>query len=81
MALQHQSSAMLYDRTLDAFEVLYAESDERAKILAIACHPYLSGVPHRIAHVERTFEALLSRSGVAAWDGTRILDWYLAAGV
>jgi allantoinase len=78
MALQHQSSAMLYERTLDAFEVLYAESDDRAKILAIACHPYLSGVPHRIGHVERTFEALLSRRGVAAWDGARILDWYLS---
>ncbi len=78
MALQHQSSAMLYERTLDAFKVLYAESADRAKILAIACHPYLSGVPHRIGHVERTFEALLSQNGVAAWDGARILDWYLA---
>ncbi|MGA7325831.1 MAG: hypothetical protein WBX25_15430 [Rhodomicrobium sp.] len=54
-----------------------AESVDRAKILAVACHPYLSGVPHRIGHVERTFEALLSKNGVAAWDGARILDWYL----
>jgi len=47
--------------------------------MAIACHPYLSGVPHRIDHVRRTYEAILGREGfVVAWDGARILDWYLA---
>ncbi len=78
MALQHQPSDMMYRRALDHFECLYAESAERAKIMAIACHPYLSGVPHRIAHVRRTFEELLGRDGVVAWDGAKILDWYLA---
>ena len=37
----------------------------------------LSGMPHRIAYVERTFEEILARPGVACWDGERILDWYL----
>ena len=32
-------------------------------------HPYLSGVPHRIGHVERTFEEILAKPGVVAWDG------------
>ncbi|MBI4273372.1 MAG: polysaccharide deacetylase family protein [Rhizobiales bacterium] len=77
MALQHHSSDMMYRRAIDQFECLYAESAERAKIMAIACHPYLSGVPHRIAHVQRTFEDLLGRDGVVAWDGAKILDWYL----
>jgi peptidoglycan/xylan/chitin deacetylase (PgdA/CDA1 family) len=77
MALQHQPSDMLYRRALDHFECLYRESAERAKIMAIACHPYLSGVPHRIAHVQRTFEEILGRDGVVAWDGAKILDWYL----
>ena len=44
--------------------------------MAISCHPYLSGVPHRIAHVERTFADILAHDGVVAWDGARILDWY-----
>jgi hypothetical protein len=76
MALQHQPSEMIYLRSMDAFAQLYAESAERAKIMAIAVHPYLSGVPHRIAHVERTFAEILSRPGVACWDGEKILDWY-----
>jgi len=78
MALGHHPSGEMHARVTDHFECLYAESAERPKILAIAMHPYLSGVPHRINHVRRAFEAVLSRPGVAAWDGARILDWYKA---
>lgn len=77
MALQHHPSDMMYLRARDQFEWLYQESAERPKIMAIACHPYLSGVPHRIGHVHRTFEELLGREGVVCWDGAKILDWYL----
>jgi allantoinase len=77
MALQHHPSEGMYTRALDQFECLYEESAERPKIMAIACHPYLSGVPHRIRHVERAYESILKRSGVVAWDGAHILDWYL----
>ena len=79
MALQHQPSDEWHRRALDHFETLYAESAERPKFMALACHPYLSGVPHRVGHVERTFAELLSRDGVVAWDGCKILDWYLNA--
>ena len=46
--------------------------------MSIAHHPYLSGVPHRIADVRRLYEELLAKPGVVAWDGEQILDWYLA---
>jgi allantoinase len=78
MALQHQPSGMLYERARDQFNCLYEESAERAKIMAMAFHPYLSGVPHRIAHVRRALEEFLGHDGVVAWDGSKILDWYLA---
>ena len=79
MALQHHPSDVWHTRALDHFNTLYAESAERPKIMAIACHPYLSGVPHRIGHVQRTFAEILGHDGVVAWDGAKILDWYLAA--
>jgi allantoinase len=63
---------------MDQFECLYEESVERPKIMAVACHPYLSGVPHRIRHVQRAFEEIMARPGVVVWDGVKILDWYLA---
>jgi hypothetical protein len=78
MALQHHPSEAIHQRALEHFECLWEESAERPKIMAIACHPYLSGVPHRFRHVARTFEALAGRKGVVAWDGARILDWYLS---
>jgi hypothetical protein len=80
MALSHQTSEQMHRRVVDQFETLYAESAERPKIMAVAMHCYLSGVPHRIAHVRRAFEEVLSRPGVAAWDGVRILDWYKKQG-
>ncbi|HWP14517.1 MAG TPA: polysaccharide deacetylase family protein, partial [Xanthobacteraceae bacterium] len=53
MALGHHPSGEMHARVMDHFECLYAESAERPKIMAIAMHPYLSGVPHRINHVRR----------------------------
>ena len=72
----HHDSEEFHDRAMDHFRCLYAESAERAKIMAISCHPYLSGVPHRIAHVERTFADILGHDGVVAWTGEQLLDWY-----
>ncbi|MEO7403091.1 MAG: polysaccharide deacetylase family protein [Burkholderiales bacterium] len=76
MALQHHASNVWYDRVMDNFDTLYDESADRPKIMAVACHPYLSGAAHRIRHVERAFEAILKRPGVVVWDGAKILDWY-----
>ena len=78
MNLQHHPSEAFHTRAMDQFRCLYAESADRAKIMAISCHPYLSGVPHRIAHVERAFADILSHEGVVSWTGEQILDWYKA---
>jgi peptidoglycan/xylan/chitin deacetylase (PgdA/CDA1 family) len=77
MALQHHPSEVMYSRAMDHFNWLYAESAERPKIMAIACHPYLSGVPHRIGHVQKTFRDILAHDGVVSMTGEQILDWYL----
>jgi peptidoglycan/xylan/chitin deacetylase (PgdA/CDA1 family) len=77
-ALQHHASDVMRQRALDQFNWLYAESSERAKIMAVACHPYLSGVPHRIGYLQQAFEEMLGREGVVAWSGAEILDWYLS---
>ncbi|HEY0440451.1 MAG TPA: polysaccharide deacetylase family protein [Xanthobacteraceae bacterium] len=81
MALQNHPSSEWHARAMDTFECLYDESAERAKIMALAVHPYLSGAPHRIRHVERAYAEILARPGVVAWDGEQILDWYRTQGV
>ncbi len=77
MMLQGHTSDQIYRRSIDAFECLYKESAGRAKIMSISVHPYISGVAHRIAYVERAFSEILSRPGVACWNGAKIHDWYL----
>ena len=63
-------------RSLDYFETIYEESESNMKVMALAMHPYLSGSPHRIKYVRQTFEEILSKPGVIAWDGIKILDWF-----
>src|SRR4029079_19624403 len=77
MNLEHHTSDQIYRCSMDAFDCLHAESANRGKIMSIAVHPYLSGQAHRIGHVERTFEEILAKPGVACWSCEKILDWYL----
>jgi allantoinase len=76
MMIQHHASAEFEARCMDHFERLYTESAGRAKIMAIAVHPYISGVPHRIKYFERVLKHLKAQDGVVFWTGEQILDWY-----
>ena len=76
MMVQHHAAAEFESRCLDYFERVYAESKSRAKIMAIAVHPYISGVPHRIKYFERVFERLKKEEGVLFWTGEQIMNWY-----
>jgi hypothetical protein len=44
--------------------------------MAISIHPYLTGAPHRIDHLEKLYDHILSHDGVVLWTGSQILDWY-----
>ncbi|MBV8934882.1 MAG: polysaccharide deacetylase [Alphaproteobacteria bacterium] len=79
MLVQHHESAYFTQRCIDTFERLYCEGAERAKIMAIAIHPYISGQPHRIKYLEAVYEHVNRYAGVLHWNGAEILDWYLAA--
>jgi peptidoglycan/xylan/chitin deacetylase (PgdA/CDA1 family) len=77
MMVQHHAGEEFVTRCMDQFERLYEESKKRAKIMAIAVHPYISGVPHRIGYFQKVFEKLKKKKGVVFWTGDQILDWYL----
>jgi allantoinase len=79
MLVQHHESAYFTQRCIDSFERLYSEGAERAKIMAIAIHPYISGQPHRIKYLEGVYEHLGRYAGVLHWNGVEILNWYLSA--
>ncbi|HTT37184.1 MAG TPA: hypothetical protein VMH32_05895 [Burkholderiales bacterium] len=44
--------------------------------MAIAVHPYISGVPQRIRHFEAIYSYRKEKPGGLAWKGEDILDSY-----
>lgn len=77
MVVQHHRAREFESRCMDQFERLHKEGKERAKIMAIAVHPYITGVPHRIKYFEAVLKRLRKQKGVLIWNGAQILDWYL----
>jgi allantoinase len=78
MIVQHHESDYLLKRTIDQFDRLYAEGADRAKIISLAIHPYISGQPHRIKYLEQIYDYVARHDGVLHWNGEQILDWYRA---
>jgi allantoinase len=76
MLVQHHESDYLQKRTIDQFDRLYTEGENRAKIIALAIHPYISGQPHRIKYLEQIYDYVGRHEGVLHWNGEQILDWY-----
>ena len=79
MIVQHHESDYLLRRAIDAFDRLYAEGEHRAKVMAVAIHPYISGQPHRIKYLEAIYDYAAKFDGVLHWNGEQILEWYLNA--
>jgi hypothetical protein len=80
MMIQHHRAEELYERTVAQFDRLYAEAETQgAKVMGLAVHPYISGVPHRIDWFERTLDHIVAKPGAVFWQGRRIMRWYQEA--
>ncbi|MGU3492492.1 polysaccharide deacetylase family protein [Xanthobacteraceae bacterium A53D] len=78
MAVANHESPYWLTRLKDSIDRLHEEGGERAKIMAMAIHPYLSGQPHRIKYLEEVYAYAASKGDVLFWNGEEILDWYQA---
>jgi allantoinase len=76
MIVQHHESEYFTRRCIDTFDRLYREGANRAKIMAIAIHPYISGQPHRIKYLEAVYDHIANHEDVLHWNGIEILEWY-----
>src|SRR5262249_42770893 len=79
MIVHHHESDYLTRRAIDQFDRLYAEGNQRSKIVGLAIHPYSSRQPHRIKYLEAIYDYVGQFDGVLHWNGEQILEWYLAA--
>jgi peptidoglycan/xylan/chitin deacetylase (PgdA/CDA1 family) len=78
-AVQHAPGEEFVRRATAQLASLHAEGQTNARIMPIALHPYLMGVPHRIGLLDRVLEAIRGYEGVVFWTGAQILDWYRVA--
>ncbi len=77
MMIQHHHAEELFDRTVAQFDRLHAEAaTEGAKVMGLAVHPFISGVPHRIGWFEKALAHMAGTPGTVFWQGRQIMDWY-----
>ncbi len=77
MMIQHHRAEELFDRTVAQFDRLHAEAaTEGAKVMGLAVHPFISGVPHRIGWFEKALAHMAGTPGTVFWQGRQIMDWY-----
>lgn len=68
-----------YQRMLmDQFEVLYNESAVTGKVMCIALHPFITGVPFRARHLELALTQMREHGDVWFATGSEILEAYQA---
>ena len=76
---QHMSSSEIYDRLVDTLSVFETELKSQPRVLTLALHPHLIGVPHRFAYLERMLDLLQARDDTTFVVGGQIADWYVSA--
>ena len=76
MILQHHESAAWVQRCKDQFDRLYAEGAKNSRVMAIAVHPYIHGVPHRIKYFEAVYDYVKKHKGVWLTTGEEIYEWW-----
>lgn len=78
-AIEHGPSAALYDRVVDTLAQFEGELAVQPKVLTLALHPHLIGVPHRAVHFARILDLLLDRDDTIFVTSSTMADWFAAA--
>lgn len=76
--VHHRTPEEFCDMIRRQFDCLYEESQHSPRVMAIALHPYLSGVPHRIGALVRALEHIDGHAGVVWATGYEIAEAFRA---
>jgi allantoinase len=76
MVIQHHPSSEWVRRVKDYFDRLWTEGAKNPRVMALAVHPYISGVPHRIKYFEAVYDYMRKKPGVWLTTGQEIYEWY-----
>ena len=65
-----------YRKICETFDVLYDEGKACGRVMCIALHPFLTGVPHRIRYLDRALRYVASHGQVWLATGHEIIRAY-----
>src|SRR5262249_8021362 len=60
------------------FDVLYREGAENGRVMCIALHPFVMGMPHRIAELDELLGYILGHDGVWQTTADEIAEHFIA---
>jgi allantoinase len=76
----HRTAQEFADMICRQFDVLYRESVESGRVMAISLHPYVTGRPHRIDALDAAIGYICRHDDVWRTTGSEIADAFLASG-
>ena len=74
----HRTADEFREMICRQFDVLYREGAESGRVMAIALHPYLTGVPHRIDAFDAALAYICRHARVWKATGAEIARYYRA---
>jgi len=75
-ALAMHTSGELLSRGQAQLDRLWEDGAEQPRVMALSVHPYITGVPHRIAAFEKLLDAIIAKPDVVVMKAGEIADWY-----
>jgi hypothetical protein len=72
----HRTADEFREMICRQFDVLYHEGAKSGRVMAIALHPYLTGVPHRIGAFEAALEHISKHDRVWKTTGAEIAKYF-----
>jgi peptidoglycan/xylan/chitin deacetylase (PgdA/CDA1 family) len=80
LALNHHfSGQQIYETNRDQFDVIYQDGQDTARVMGIALHPFITGVPHRAKYLDQALAYISGHRHVWLTTGSEILDAYRGA--
>ena len=77
--VQSRSGDELLKRLEATLAVFDRELETQPRVLTLAMHPHILGVPHRAYYLEKALDLLIQRNDTVFVTSSGIADWFLAA--
>ena len=67
----------MYNRVKATLEIFENEKQFNTKIMTLALHPHIVGVPQNFYYLKKIIEDLMSRNDVVFMTSSQIGDWFI----